>query len=111
MNQITLRNRPKIPPIEEKPGRHAKMTKQSQLIVERQQHTVFTYPNLSHYKPFFEQKRGFSGQIMVIHAPVRLMRDSRRQAYAWKKPMMYFVAMKSMINPRTNLIAVAGRNF
>ncbi len=45
--------------MEEKPEKHVKMSKQSQVIVERQRLTVFTYPNLSHFKPFFGHKKGF----------------------------------------------------
>ncbi len=63
MKQITLRNRPNMTPMEEKPGKHAKMSKQSQIIVVRQQHRLFVKANLSHFKPFFVPKRGVSGHI------------------------------------------------
>ncbi len=69
MKENIKNNRPKTPQKEEKPGKHAKMTKQTQFIVARQRISDFTYPNLSHFKPLFEPKKGvlgrFLGQIMV----------------------------------------------
>ena len=61
MKQITQRTSPNMTPNEDKPGKHAKMTKQSQVIVERQRITVFAYPNLSHFKPILSHFRAQKG--------------------------------------------------
>lgn len=48
-----------MPRKEEKSDNYAKMSKQSHVVVVRQQHRFFIIAILSHYKPLFRPKRGF----------------------------------------------------
>ncbi len=62
--------------------RHVKMTKQSQVIVERQRLTVFAYPNLSHFKPTFVHKNGF---LVTFRGYLRGGRSRQKAVYGCRE--------------------------